>query len=289
MAPQGWIKLHRKSMESQVWANSQLWHLWCYCLLRANHKDKWVNIKTGRGETEVLVKSGQFLFGRKKAGESLRQKSISVYRRLKKLSAMGNLNLKPDTHYTVVSICNWETYQNCDIPREQASEPAMNTQVTTNEHPSNTNKNVKNAKNVKNEKKDKYMDFVFLSSEEYKKLIERFGEDTTKDKIAELNEGIGSKGYKYKSHYHTILSWQRKHDKDNPQAKKSNPETCFHCKTPSSTKIPTGAGSQFMCSECLELLKKAEPNLSKFNKVLPKSSESLSRLEIMIEKQKAKR
>jgi len=59
-------------------------------------------------------------------------------------------------------------------------------------------------------KKHKYMDFVLLSGDEYKKLVERFGEQVTKRKITELNEGIGSKGYKYKSHYFTILSWDRK-------------------------------------------------------------------------------
>ena len=136
-----------------MWVNSELWQLWCYCLLRANHKDKWVNIKTGRGETQVLVKAGQFLFGRKSAGKALKQNPISVYRRLKKLSAMGNLNLKPSTHYTIVSICNWDTYQNSDIANEQASEQPTNNQVTTNEQPTNTNKNVKNANNEKNDKK----------------------------------------------------------------------------------------------------------------------------------------
>lgn len=137
-----------------MWANSQLWQLWCYCLLRANHEDNWVNIKTGRGETEVLVKAGQFLFGRNTAGRALKQKPISVYRRLKKLSRMGNLNLKPNTHYTTVSICNWNTYQSLKSFHGQASELPSNTQVTTNEHPSNTQvtqtRMIKNDKNVSN-------------------------------------------------------------------------------------------------------------------------------------------
>jgi hypothetical protein len=61
------------------------------------------------------------------------------------------------------------------------------------------------------------MDFVFLSDEEHKKLIEKFGEPLTSSLIEDLNIGIGSKGYKYKSHYHTILSWQRKNEKEKPQ------------------------------------------------------------------------
>ncbi len=62
--------------------------------------------------------------------------------------------------------------------------------------------------------KDKYLDFVLLSKVEYGKLVKKFGEQQTKEKITELNEGIGSKGYKYDSHYFTILSWDRKHKKE---------------------------------------------------------------------------
>lgn len=58
--------------------------------------------------------------------------------------------------------------------------------------------------------KNKYLEFVWLTLEEYQKLVENFGDKGAQDKIAALNNYIGSKGTKYKSHYHTILSWARK-------------------------------------------------------------------------------
>lgn len=58
--------------------------------------------------------------------------------------------------------------------------------------------------------KNKYMDFVFLSDDEYKKLVAKFGENFVQEKIAALNDYIGSKGTRYKSHYHTILNWMRR-------------------------------------------------------------------------------
>ena len=58
--------------------------------------------------------------------------------------------------------------------------------------------------------KDKHKDFVFLSSDEYQKLIDELGEAQTKIWIEQLNNYIGSKGKKYQSHYHTILNWQRR-------------------------------------------------------------------------------
>jgi len=58
--------------------------------------------------------------------------------------------------------------------------------------------------------KEKYLDFVLLTKDEHNKLSERFGLEYTSSSIERLNNYIGSKGKKYKSHYHTILSWANK-------------------------------------------------------------------------------
>lgn len=52
--------------------------------------------------------------------------------------------------------------------------------------------------------------YVKLSEAEYLSLCKRFGRKGADDRIEELNSGIGSQGYKYKDHYDTILSWDRK-------------------------------------------------------------------------------
>ena len=72
---------------------------------------------------------------------------------------------------------------------------------------------------------------VLLSDDDYKKLIDKFGEKGTKERIEDLSKGIASKGYKYKNHYATILNWDRRKeaqvDKPNPRAipkQYTNPE-----------------------------------------------------------------
>ena len=50
---------------------------------------------------------------------------------------------------------------------------------------------------------------VFLSEDEYEKLKEKFN-SALPNLIENLSLGIASKGYKYKSHYATILNWARK-------------------------------------------------------------------------------
>lgn len=67
--------------------------------------------------------------------------------------------------------------------------------------------------------KTKFLDFVLLTEKEYNLLLKDLGELITKDYIERLNNYIGSKGNKYKSHYHAIKTWHRK---DNPSIKPVN-------------------------------------------------------------------
>jgi hypothetical protein len=150
----GWIKLHRKLLDSQVFANEGLLKVWIYCLCRANHDVSYVPITTGKGTTEVKVDKGQFIFGRKSSAKDLGMNQSTLYKRLKKLEKLGNCNTQSNSHYTLVTICNWETYQDSKKPLEQGKEQPSNNQVTTREQPSNTDKNDNNYKNEKNTKSD---------------------------------------------------------------------------------------------------------------------------------------
>ena len=143
---EGWIKLYRKSIHSQVFQNEGLWKIWTWCLLKANQEDKWVSIRTGKGTSEIFVKRGQFVFGRKTAAKELRMDESTIYKRMQKLENMENLNTKSDTHCSVVTLLSWDTYQSIH-------EVEVTPKVTPKEHPSNTNKNDKNEKNLKNGRK----------------------------------------------------------------------------------------------------------------------------------------
>ena len=49
-----------------------------------------------------------------------------------------------------------------------------------------------------------------LTDDEYSKLQNKFSKADLQDMVERLNNYIGSKGKKYKSHYHTILAWAKK-------------------------------------------------------------------------------
>lgn len=143
------VKLYRRSITSQVFQNAELWKVFCWCIMRANYKESWVPVTTGRGSTEVLLQPGQFIFGRKEAAKTLRMKPSSVHDRIQKLRDMQNIVIQPDTHYSIITITNWELYQIKEDHRQQATRQASNNQPTTNQQPTNTDKNVKNQENVK--------------------------------------------------------------------------------------------------------------------------------------------
>jgi hypothetical protein len=138
---EGWIKLYRKSVDSQVFQNEGLWKVWTWCLLRANHEDRWVSITTGKGTSEVFVKRGEFVFGRKTAAQKLKMVERTVHKRMLKLQSMRNLVIKSDTHYSIVTIVNYDIYQS--TPEEEVTP-----KVTGKGQASDTNKNDKNEKNT---------------------------------------------------------------------------------------------------------------------------------------------
>ena len=137
---EGWVKLHRRIGRSAVFQNEGLLKVWIWCLIRANHKEEWVPISTGRGTTQVPVHRGQFIFGRKSAAKALKMDESTVYKRMQKLESMENLNIQSNTHYSLVTILNYELYQGYQNDE-------VTGKVTPKEQPSNTNKNDKNEKN----------------------------------------------------------------------------------------------------------------------------------------------
>jgi len=77
----------------------------------------------------------------------------------------------------------------------------------------NQNQNQNQKKILGEGTKARHLDFVFLTPDEYSKLKADLN-GKAEEMIARLNDYIGSKGVKYKSHYHTILNWWRK---DHPE------------------------------------------------------------------------
>jgi len=116
---QGYVALWRKSMRSRIFQNEGLWKVWTWCLMKATYKKKWVTLKTGKGNIEVEINPGEFVFGRNAAAKELKMAPSTVRNRMAKLKKLLNLDIKEDKQYSIVSIINWDTYQIAGKDEEQ--------------------------------------------------------------------------------------------------------------------------------------------------------------------------
>ena len=155
----GWVKFHRKIIDSRVFARAELLKLWCLCLALANHTDKWVDVNGVI--SPVRVKRGQFITGRfslhdlyypKKSDSNKNPRT--VWRWLKELEKWQNLTMETSKRFTLVTICNYGIYQGEAGGDVQANVPLVSHRCPTDVQPVSTTKNDKNEENEKNEKKD---------------------------------------------------------------------------------------------------------------------------------------
>lgn len=125
---------------------------------------------------------------------------------------------------TYIQIVNFSKHQTINRPTpskiptfELLTEDSLNTHGELIDNSLLIEKKRKEKKLI--EVKIKYADFVTMTEEEYQKLVIKFGEQGATDKIENLSLYKGSKGAKYDSDYLTILSWERKSEKDKPKEK----------------------------------------------------------------------
>lgn len=139
----GWIKLHRKILDNPtVCQNPNFLAVWIYLLLNATHSE----IKVIFNGNEILLMPGQLITGRKAISEIMKVEESKVQRILKKLENAHQIEQQTSTKNRLITILNWESYQQS----EQQNEQQVNNKRTTSEQQVNTNKNVKKENNVNN-------------------------------------------------------------------------------------------------------------------------------------------
>lgn len=144
---EGWIKVYRKVMNSFVWTNSDMFKLWMLCLMKANHTHNKF-LFNGR---EVSVSSGEFVTGVNVMASEFNQgvrrdKAIAgrtLWRWLKKFESAGMLSIKSTTQYSVISVLNWDEYQQSVKPVTSDGQSTVK-RLSTN----NNDKNVKNEQEI---------------------------------------------------------------------------------------------------------------------------------------------
>lgn len=206
----GYIIIARKLLESPSWQalNEAGKIVMITLLMLANHKPrKWFNPIEKK---EIMIERGQCITGRKSLAQKANVGVQSVRTSLTTLKSTNFLTIKSTKMYSIITILKYHTYQNPKNYTNQVTNQVSNQELTKLQPTPNHKQECKNEKNV-------YKEFVYLTNQEYEKLISAHGEAVTKEYIHKLNNYIGSTGKRYKSHYHTMLNWLSKEPKNKPR------------------------------------------------------------------------
>lgn len=163
---EGYIKLHRKILESSVFASQLGLKIWVWCLLKANFKPKFTSIKIGKGESTVKIDRGSFIFGRFKAEDELNIDGSTIYKWIKRFEYDDMIKIQSNSHYSIISICNYDSYQQFEDDEVATIQQPCSSQVTTIQQPCNTTNNAKKDNNVK-----KNIDIPKNPETDYEKLL----------------------------------------------------------------------------------------------------------------------
>lgn len=149
---EGWIKLHRKTLECvTVTKDAPTFCIWIYLLLKATHSE----YKVVFGGEKISLMPGQLITGRKQISMFFKIDESKVRRVLKKLENDQQIVIKSTNQASLITIVNWALYQDTitEVTNERPTESQTSDQQVT------TNKNIKNVIN-KNNKKDIMSDSV---------------------------------------------------------------------------------------------------------------------------------
>lgn len=189
---EGWIKLHRKIWDTSFSKRPSVTVVFIYLLTHANHQEA-----TMLWGQEMSIQAGQLVTGRKSIAEQTGLTQQMVRTALVNLKLTNTITIKSYSKFSVITICNWNKYQE-STSTSTTNQPATNQQITTN----NNDKNEKNE--IKRENTVSYL--LTLNDEDIKELTATYKVDIMKlkEKAESLHNYCKSHGKIYKN-YRALL------------------------------------------------------------------------------------
>jgi hypothetical protein len=220
------VLINRKILGWEWYKDITTYKLFTHLIYKANYVDDMHRgVKVLRGQVYTGLDKLQF-----ETGLSLQNIKTS----LKKLILTSNITSKSTNKYRIITVVKYNDYQLANKQTNKQTKQQLTSELTASKEYkellnevkelkkelSNSKKGVNDSDKKDKEKpvvKLKYLEFVLLTEDEHTKLKEKFN-SRLDSQIENLNNYIGSTGKKYKSHYHTLLSWDRKNSIDNKQS-----------------------------------------------------------------------
>jgi hypothetical protein len=154
---QGWIKLHRKIVDHEIWNDVNTFRLFVLLMINASHQD-------GTKINGIEIKKGQYLRSYSKLAEDLSYKEgrgtkkvakSTVLRSVNKLVSNGMVSIQETEHGTLFTVLKYQLYQGIegDIETEPKTEDEPKSKRTQNE-PRTNPKLKQELKNLRKEEEE---------------------------------------------------------------------------------------------------------------------------------------
>ena len=144
----GWLKLYRSILDSAVFQDAEILKVWIWLLCNVAF-EQHDTICYGK---VITLKPGQIATGRKKIAQCTDLNENKVYRALNALKSLGNIEIKATNKYSIITVVNWDKYQE-ENGKRTTGEQQNNSRTTTEEQQGNNKRTQhKNGNNGKNEK-----------------------------------------------------------------------------------------------------------------------------------------
>lgn len=128
----GWVKLHKKILFSNLIQDQVSLHLFITLLLMAHHEESFASIRF-KGKQRYL-KPGELSISKVELADYLECPTTRVKNALNRLKLDNRIEVETDNHKTIIRICNWDKYQSKDVqPKnrpvdQQAVQPEVDRQ-----------------------------------------------------------------------------------------------------------------------------------------------------------------
>lgn len=213
--PSTFIKIDRNITNWQWYQNANTFRVFVDLIIDANIKEGWhQGVKIPRGSTATSYE---------KIANRLNLTIQQVRTAIQHLKLTGELTTKNHSKFQVITIVNYNLYQDKSTGKNSPKQQSVNIQLTVNQQQSKNNKEfIKNAQELceNTDARGKYKN-VILSDEELTLLMNRYPKDY-QDKIERLSKYMADTGRNYASHYDTIVEWAEKDAQKDTKAGKGN-------------------------------------------------------------------
>jgi biotin operon repressor len=201
--PSTFIKIDRNITNWQWYQNANTFRVFVDLILDANIKEgSFQGVKIPRGSTATSYE---------KIANRLNLTVQQVRTAIQHLKSTGELTSKSHSKFQVITIVNYNLYQDKSTGKNSPKQQSVNIQLTVNQQQSKNNKEfIKNAQELCENTcaRGKYKN-VILSEDELALLVNRYPKDY-QEKIERLSKYMADTGRSYASHYDTIIEGAEK-------------------------------------------------------------------------------